>query len=343
MPVRIVSGCSSADYGMLPSQNHAHETSYAPVRIGLVNNMPVSAFKATEHQFVSLLNAASKDVSIDLSLFVLRGTSLSALSQDTSLGRYPFTDELEGHRLDGLIVTGTEPTTAALSDEPYWQSFTQLVEWARHNSLSTIWSCLAAHAALLHMDGIQRSRSRTKHFGIFPCDRVSEHWLLTGAGPRLSIPHSRWNGIAESDLFAHEYQLLTRTPDGEVDTFVKQDNSFFIFFQGHPEYETHTLLREYRRDIGRYLGIETTGYPLLPRDYFDVSTERSFSSLQRSAPSFSRDKLLDEIATIMKTISIRNTWQSTAALMYSNWIDYLCTCKEDGPSPRELDISRAAS
>jgi hypothetical protein len=29
--------------------------------------------------------------------------------------------------------------------------------------------------------------------------------------------------------------------------------------------------------------------------------------------------------------------------MYSNWIDYLCTCKADGPSPRELDISRAAS
>src|SRR2546429_6417390 len=38
-----------------------------------------------------------------------------------------------------------------------------------------------------------------------------------------------------------------------VDMFVKELNSLFVFFQGHPEYEATTLLLEYRRDIKRFL------------------------------------------------------------------------------------------
>ena len=341
MPVRIVSRHASED-GQTPRESHGQRVSGEPVRIGLVNNMPEGAFKATEHQFLDLLKAGCKELEVELSLYVLRGTPMAAAHSGRANSRYACTNELAGQRLDGLIVTGTEPLTPSLKDEPYWQSFCELVEWARDNTVSTVWSCLAAHAAVLHVDGIERRRNHAKHFGIFKCDRVSDHWLLNGAGPHVSIPHSRWNGVGEQDLVARGYEVLTRTPNAEVDTFVKQENSLFVFFQGHPEYETDTLLREYRRDVGRYLSNEASAYPPVPRGYFDSGIEGAFAALRENAASFTRDQLLDEMATIMKTIRIDNAWKSTATLMYGNWLNYLCACKEESRSTGEVDSSRVA-
>ncbi len=323
MPVRFHSNRVSHAQANTPEK----QSSLEPLRIGLVNSMPGAAFKATEHQFVSLLNAASISLPIELSLYVLRGTPMAAHCDDVTRA-YACVDDLWSQTLDGLIVTGTEPTCASLKDEPYWNSFTQLLDWARDNTISTVWSCLAAHAAILHMDGIERRRSRAKHFGIFECHRVSEHPLLNGTAPCFHIPHSRWNGTAAHDLSAHGYCVLTRSADEEVDSFLKQENSLFVFFQGHPEYATDTLLREYRRDIGRFLRKDTKAYPSLPRDYFDTATERAFATLQANAPSLHRDQLLDGIAAVMPTIKIENTWHSTAVQIYSNWIEHLCARKE---------------
>ena len=91
------------------------------------------------------------------------------------------------------------------------------------------------------LDGIERVRSRHKHFGIFTCEQVAPHALLTGAPARLRLPHSRWNSVSADQLTSKGYQVLTRTSDGAVDTFVKQDAGLFVFFQGHPEYESTRL------------------------------------------------------------------------------------------------------
>jgi homoserine O-succinyltransferase len=328
MPVQLHSNRLSDDHRHLPARAIEDQLSREPIRIGLVNNMPEAAFKATEKQFVSLLNAASDSLPIQLSLYVLRGTSMAASHRQHAASLYADVEELQGQKLDGLIVTGAEPTAADLQHEPYWPSFTQLLDWARDNTLSSIWSCLAAHAAVLHMDGIVRRRNDTKHFGVFQCHRASDDRLLHGAMPHLSIPHSRWNGVDEQDLSARGYKVLTRTVSAEVDAFIKEENSLFVFFQGHPEYSTDTLLREYRRDIGRFLHQETKTYPHLPHGYFDRATEDAFSSLQRNAPSLHRDQILAEIAKVMPTIQIENTWQPTAVRIYSNWLQYLSASKE---------------
>ena len=60
-----------------------------------------------------------------------------------------------------------------------------------------------------------------------------------------------------------------------VDAFAKQDGSFFLFFQGHPEYDADTLLREYRRDVARFLGGERDDYPAMPHGYFDAEAARA--------------------------------------------------------------------
>jgi homoserine O-succinyltransferase len=231
---------------------------------------------------------------------------------------------------DGLIVTGREPLTRDLREEAYWPSFQRLLAWTRKHARSTVWSCLAAHAAVLALDGIERVRSQHKHFGIFTCEQAAPHALLAGVPACLRVPHSRWNGVSAGQLAAKGYQVLTRTSDHGVDTFVKRDAGLFVFFQGHPEYESETLMSEYRRDVGRHLKGEMQSYPLLPLDYFEQETERSLREIEAKARVSRQEKLLGEVSTVLNSVRIRNTWRSTAALIYRNWLEYLCRQKRHG-------------
>jgi homoserine O-succinyltransferase len=240
-------------------------------------------------------------------------------------------------------MTGREPSTANLRDEPYWKSFTDVVTWARENTHSAIWSCLAAHAAILHMDGIDRCRSDHKHFGVYDCERISNHSLTAGVSPHFRSPHSRWNGLAEPELSARGYRVLTRSVDAGVDMFIKEENSLFVFLQGHPEYDSHTLLREYRRDVGRYLRCETNSYPSLPRDYFEPSTALALNELREKALSNRSAAFAVQLTSTLERIEVENTWRATAVRLYRNWLDYICARKNAGQQDEYEDPACAAS
>jgi homoserine O-succinyltransferase/O-acetyltransferase len=231
---------------------------------------------------------------------------------------------------DGLIVTGREPRTPDLRQEAYWPSFNRVLAWTQAHARSAVWSCLAAHAAVLALDGIERVRSQHKHFGIFTCERAAPHALLAGVPASLRLPHSRWNGLSAGQIAAKGYQVLTRTSDGGVDTFVKQDAGLFVFFQGHPEYESETLMGEYRRDVARYLKGEMETYPLLPLDYFEEETERSLREIEVKARASRQEQLLGEVSAVLNSVRIHNTWRSTSVLIYRNWLEHLCTQKRHG-------------
>ena len=127
------------------------------ITVGLINNMPDAALEATERQFADLIGAAAGTTPRAAeALCDPRGAAfrIDAARDRRALSRRGGT---LGHaNLDGLIVTGAEPRTKNLKDEAYWRTLTQVVDWARDNTASTIWSCLAAHAAVLHADGIER-------------------------------------------------------------------------------------------------------------------------------------------------------------------------------------------
>ena len=329
MPVRAITGrCNDGNQTGLPRtlrlpHSELTEPPEGCIRIGLINNMPDAAFKATEHQFVSLLDAASENIEIRLSLYTLPSIPRTEPNVRRAASHYSSVEALWNAGMDGLIVTGKEPVSADLRDEPCWEVMTQVLEWARENTHSTVWSCLAAHAAVLHMDGIQRRRCGEKEFGVFECARVSEHPLLEGAPPRFNTPHSRWNGVDADDLESRGYRLLARTADAGVDSFVKEGKSLFVFFQGHPEYESDSLLREYRRDVERFLKHETSARPSIPRGYFDQATERALAALQEKAMSAPADQLCSHLATALKTSAIENTWHRTAARIYRNWLEQI--------------------
>jgi homoserine O-succinyltransferase len=299
------------------------------ITVGLINNMADEALKATERQYTSLLDSASGGMQIHLSLYTLPEIPRSEASARHIAAHYSSIDDLWEGQLDGLIVTGREPLAANLMDEPYWESFTRTLEWAEENVHSAVWSCLAAHAAVLHMDGIERAKRKDKLFGIFECARGARHLLTAGIPLRFKLPHSRWNSLPEDGLAGCGYSVVTRTTDAEVDTFIKQRKSLFVFFQGHPEYESNTLLREYRRDIGRYFTRETAKYPLMPQHYFDCNTVDALHALQLRTISGQGEELIPEISAALSTASIENTWRSSATSIYTNWLRFIGAQKEE--------------
>ena len=305
---------------------HSRSTGY--ITIGLINNMSDEALKATERQFISLLNLASDGVPIKMSFYTMPGVPRNGVDSAHVSGLYSNIEDLWDGHLDGLIVTGREPLSPNLRDEPYWESFTKVLAWAEENSHATVWSCLAAHAAILHMDGISRVKRTDKLFGIFECAHMSDHPLTAGTPSRFRLPHSRWNGVPEDQLTDCGYKVLTRSGEAGVDTFIKQQKKLFVFFQGHPEYDSDTLLREYRRDIGRYIKGEAPRYPLMPQSYFDDATVEELMALEQKVVSARSEALLPEIAAVLQNRQIENTWQSSAAGIYRNWLAHICAQKE---------------
>src|SRR5438105_2022191 len=186
------------------------------IHIGLVNNMPDSALEATERQFRTLLCEAAEGIVLRFSFFALPEVPRSDEARRRIGSSYSSISALWNNHLDGLIVTGAEPVAANLIDEPYWASLTQLIEWAKHNTHSSVWSCLAAHAAVLRIDGIRRHRLGDKLFGVFECANVSDHPLTAGVPHEFCMPHSRWNDIPEDALSACGYRVLTQLQDGGV-------------------------------------------------------------------------------------------------------------------------------
>src|SRR5271168_4428459 len=137
------------------------------ITIGLVNNMPDAVVEATERQFVDLIRQAAPDAVVLLKLFAIPELPRSDAMRAELAERYRDISELWDTPLDGLIVTGAEPRAKNLKDEPYWDTLSAVVDWARDHTASTIWSCLAAHAAVLHTDGIVRQALTEKQFGVF--------------------------------------------------------------------------------------------------------------------------------------------------------------------------------
>jgi homoserine O-succinyltransferase len=294
-----------------------------PIVIGLVNNMPDGALQTTERQFKELLSAAAGEIAIRVRVFSLPEAPRSQASREYIDENYENFDNLWSSRLDGLIVSGTEPRAPTLADEPYWHTLTRLVDWAEQHTISTVWSCLAAHAAAYHLDGISRERFPEKLSGVFDCAKTSEHFILTDTPAGWCIPHSRSNDLPEKALMAADYQILSRSPIAGADMFMKQRKSLFLFLQGHPEYDQGSLLREYQRDIGRFLRNERDAYPQTPRDYFGAEAAAALAAFRARALAHRSIDLLGEFPTVDVEGKTARAWRVPAVRIYTNWLTLL--------------------
>jgi homoserine O-succinyltransferase len=281
------------------------------VRIGLINNMPDAAFDATARQFTALMARALYPRPCRLVCFTMpgiaRGTGIAS--------RHLSADQLRDWPLDLLIVSGATPLQADLRSESYWPGLTSIIDRAVLLGLPMIFSCLAAHAAVLHLDGIWRQRLPEKRSGVYAQNADPADPVATGLNRPFSMPHSRWNGIDADALLARGYRIVSR--DGcEVDIFVRNSGPPMLFLRGHPEYDARSLLLEYQRDMRLYFDGALSQQPKVPANYFGAETEEKLRAVTRCAP----DPRIG-LAAILANAQPANTWRADAELICRNWLD----------------------
>ena len=300
------------------------------VRIAFINNMPDPALEDTEMQFFELLNTVAGDVPVRIKLYSLPGIPRGERGQQHLNDFYFHFDDLWNSRFDAVIVTGTEPCSPNLRDEPYWPVLAELLDWAERNTVSAVLSCLAAHASVLHSDGIDRHKLSDKQFGVFASSRVADHALTNHAGDLLRFPHSRWNEVREDALVSCGYVVLAKSAEAGVDSFVKKKKkSLFVHFQGHPEYGARTLMKEYRRDIRRFVNRERETYPSMPRGYFDAAATKLLTEFREKVLSSPSEELMTMFPEPAIAGTLQNSWHSSATCVYQNWLQYVVSKKAD--------------
>ena len=313
----------------LPAELHEHYERSGCVKVALINNMPDAALEDTELQFFELLDAASDDLPVLLKLYSLTGVPRSERGKPHLNEFYFGIDDLWNSPFDAIIMTGAEPRQLNLRDEPYWSEMVDVLEWAERNTISSVLSCLAAHVSVLHSDGIDRHPLADKQSGVFDFAKSNDHVLTSGTPQRVRFPHSRWNEVRADALAASGYLVLTQSAEAGVDSFVKKKKeSLFVHFQGHPEYGTQTLLKEYRRDIRRFLHGERETYPSMPKGYFDASATRLLTDFQTAVMS---DRQEERMAAFPESAveGVQNTWQSSATSVYRKWLQYMAATKTE--------------
>jgi homoserine O-succinyltransferase/O-acetyltransferase len=308
----------------------AHGAGVQAIRIALVNNMPDAALEDTELQFFDLLDAACGDVPVVVKLYSLAGVPRTDRGMRRLNSFYHGLDDLWTSRFDALIMTGTEPLRPTLREEPYWGNLANVLDWAERNTVSTILSCLAAHAGVLHSDGIERHRLNDKRFGVFEFPIASGHALTQSMGSTVRFPHSRWNEVQADALESSGYSILSQSPEAGVDFFVKRKKqSLFVHFQGHPEYQTNTLLKEYRRDIKRYLRHERETYPTAPLGYFGDEAMKCVAEFGERSVANRCEEVMEEFPETFLTRSLQNGWRVSAVKLYSNWLSMISERKAE--------------
>ncbi|MBU6448385.1 MAG: homoserine O-succinyltransferase [Rhodospirillales bacterium] len=296
-----------------------------PLVIGLVNNMGISSMASAKMQFSNLLNATG--YATELVCFTMRAP------KDEIKDHLPI-DAIVGFPLDAIIVTGMEVTTFNLQDEWLWQNFIRLHNWVERASLPAIWSCLAAHAAVLHRDGITRQPLGAKLSGIFNCRNAGPaHNLTNGLPGSWRCPHSRYNGLSRNALEANGYTIVSHGDDVGVDIFAHEDNPGSFYFQGHPEYQAGTLLQEYLRDMRRYIKGDNSTCPAVPISYLQSSEEAEFRILRLQA--LEGHDVMPALRALAGRATFQQVWMNSAVKLYANWLDIVAehiSCRSVWPA-----------
>jgi homoserine O-succinyltransferase len=297
-----------------------------PITVGLVNNMPDSAFVDTENQFRRAA-AVPDGAEVNFELYTITDIPRSEAIAEVIESRYQGLDQLWSNPPDAMIVTGTEPTQVQLRYEPYWPYLARLLEWASVSVPTTLLSCLASHASTLLFDGIERVPRPIKCSGVFR-GGVEDPYdpLAFGLPETVPFPHSRVNDVPEDALIDAGYRIVVGSGSSGAGWAVaarQYGDGVFVLCQGHPEYGTLSLLREYRRDVRRSLfGRGAVPYPSLPEGYLCPNAVATLEWFARRAASRGADPRalwasfpFDEVAA-----SVENTWATPSATLYANWL-----------------------
>lgn len=291
MPVKIPDDLPAA--GILESENifvmsetRAANQDIRPMKVLILNLMPNKI--ETETQLLRLLG--NTPLQVDVDLLRIHDKASKHTSIDHMNNFYRDFEQVRQKNYDGLIITGAPLGQIEFEEVSYWDHIREIIDWSQQHVTSVLFLCWAAHAALYHLFGLNRSLLTTKRSGVFVHKRTSEHYpLLRGFDDEFFAPHSRFAEMDINTLKAHpELEVLTESETaGAYMVLCKNNRNLFVM--GHPEYQKSTLKDEYYRDLEQGLA------PEVPQNYFTNDDPQQ--------------------APIAR-------WHSHGSLLVSNWLNY---------------------
>ncbi len=295
------------------------------LHIGLLNMMPDSALAATERQFFRLVGACNQIAQFHVHPFTIPGLQRSPQTREYIARYYESFEKIKQDGLDALIISGANVTRPRLPDETFWRPLTAVFDWAKQNVTSILCSCLASHALVEYCHNIRRTHLTEKRWGVFPHHLVDRtHPLVNDLNTRFDVPHSRFNEMFRSDIEAAGLTVLAESKEAGAHLWVSPDGFRVVYFQGHPEYDLISLMKEYKRETFRYFYGELSEYPPFPDNYFDDHSKRVLNEYRNqiikakirnlSAPEFPESAILGQLDI---------TWRDTARALVSNWLGWV--------------------
>lgn len=313
MPFRVVAPGASASAAGTTGE----------LAVAFVNMMPDTAFIRTEHQFLDLLKHGAGELSLTVRLYAPGGVARGPVMLQEIATRYLSTGDLVGGTPpDAIVVTGAEPTAMELVAEPFYPELLATLRFAVQYVPSVLLSCLSAHAALFAFDGIQRVPLTEKRSGVF-VETVSQSATITElVSSPLVMPHSRWNDVSPSAVREAGYEVLLAGEESGWSVVVgRRGVSEFVLVQGHPEYEPSSLLREYRRDLERFLAGARSAPPPLPLGCCPPEHESLLADFHASiVGSTDADSVTAELAFDKLVAQAPWPWRAAATALYEGWL-----------------------
>jgi homoserine O-succinyltransferase len=292
------------------------------LHIGLLNMMPDAALEATERQFIRLVGNCNRIAQFYVYPFSLPGLKRGAEAEAYIQQNYCNFDTLRAEGLDALVITGANVINPDLSKEAFWGPLTQVMDWAEENVSSILCSCLATHAILKYRYGIERQPMPQKRWGVFS-HKVShsQHPLLRDINTRFDVPHSRFNDISREQLESAGLSVLAESDEGGVHMAVSEDGFRVVYFQGHPEYDASSLLKEYKREALRFLNGELEQPPPFPENYLSAEAElKAGTFIELARQSIAQGMPLPTTLETEIEPLLDNTWGDTSKAVFNNWL-----------------------
>ncbi|MCK5343109.1 MAG: homoserine O-succinyltransferase [Candidatus Heimdallarchaeota archaeon] len=292
------------------------------LHIGLLNMMPDAALAATERQFFRLIGESNPIAQFYVHPFTLKELDRSESAQNHIDQYYETFDQIREQGLDALIITGANVIGPELSDQPFWEPLIEVVDWAYENVTSTLCSCLATHAVLQFRYQQKRIPRGEKKWGVFPHNLVNKsHPLVADINTRFDVPHSRWNAVTSAQFKDAGLYVLAKDDNGCVHLATSEDGFRTIFFQGHPEYDTISLLKEYKREVILFLNGQRGDYPPFPENYFGIFEKAIFNEYRTLAlQALKNNSAVPEFPEQLIAQRLDNTWHDTAGEVVGNWM-----------------------
>ena len=292
------------------------------LHIGLLNMMPDAALEATERLFFRLVGACNQIVQFHVHPFTISGLTRSPEAQ-AHIDKYyePF-EKIKQDGLDALIISGANVIHNKLPEEDFWIPLMEVFTWAKENVTSVLCSCLATHAVIEYCYGIERTRLPAKRWGVFSHKVTHKnHPLIAEINSRFDVPHSRFNEIFQSDMERCGLKVLAASKEAGVHLAVSPDGFRIVFFQGHPEYDDISLLKEYKREVLRFYLDERSDYPPFPEHYFDEVAQPIFADYETHVKAAKQAGIaLNVFPEALVLDHIDNTWKDTAKAVFNNWL-----------------------